>query len=358
VDAPLEGFGWQGLGFSKVTVMTGKAAGRSTYISAVHGKSLLGFGETCPQLFDGVEVGDEVHLDNHNFIAYAHLYLYALNVDTHSISVEGHTAFAPEHAGLRAQCIDHRPIYPQRAGPRLSRREHTGKFEPKMIQILTTHDSRCWPGPSAFYSRKVREHLGDKADERYRLWFVENSPHTVPEIVGLTIVHEGADLWNSRLVDYEGVTAAALRAVTAWAEDGVAPPPNTRYELTEDAGVVLDPSAERRGGVQPLAWATANGGARAEVRVGEPVTFEGRAQMPPGAGTVVEAEWDFAGDNRFVAQPGVDGAAAGIALRATHAYDRPGTYFASFRVGGHQQGKEGVGPPARNNARVRVVVSP
>jgi len=44
---------------------------------------------------------------------------------------------------------------------------------------------------------------------------------------------------------------------------------------------------------------------------------------------------DFEGNGKFVRQGGMDAAAARIALRTTHAYDAPGTYFASFRVGGH-----------------------
>ena len=40
-----------------------------------------------------------------------------------------------------------------------------------------------------------------------------------------------------------------------------------------------------------------------------------------------------------------------------HAYERPGTYFASFRVGSHRDGSAGNKPYARNLARVRIVVT-
>jgi hypothetical protein len=44
-------------------------------------------------------------------------------------------------------------------------------------------------------------------------------------------------------------------------------------------------------------------------------------------------------------------------VQTTHAYARPGTYMACFRVGSHRDGAVGTKSYARNNARVRVVVS-
>jgi hypothetical protein len=41
----------------------------------------------------------------------------------------------------------------------------------------------------------------------------------------------------------------------------------------------------------------------------------------------------------------------------THGYDRPGTYFASFLVGGHRDGLEHRSPAVENVAWVRAVVS-
>jgi hypothetical protein len=108
--------------------------------------------------------------------------------------------------------------------------------------------------------------------------------------------------------------------------------------------------------VQPTAGAAANGGARAEVKVGETVRFVGRAAQPPGAGTIVAAEWDFEGKGAFVRHL-VPGDTADVLVEATHAYAAPGTYFACFRVGAHRNGRDGRAPFARNNARVRVVVT-
>jgi hypothetical protein len=41
---------------------------------------------------------------------------------------------------------------------------------------------------------------------------------------------------------------------------------------------------------------------------------------------------------------------------ATHTYQKPGTYFASFRVGAHRDGAKRKGLAVENLARVRVVV--
>jgi hypothetical protein len=348
----------QRLCFAKVTVLTGKAKGREVYIAQVEGETLFGFGEMAPQLFDGVAPGDEVQVDNRDFIAFAYLYRYAIDVEGYSIhdAATGREQFAPEHGGLRGECVDHRPIYPQRPAPVQNRRDHSGRFTGKMIQVLATHDSMCWPGPSAFYARKVRSHLGDRMDEQYRLWWVENAPHGAPEWLRPAVTPEkDPGVWRSRLVDYNGVTAEALRQLVAWVEEGVPPAASTAYDLTEDGGLLLPPTAARRG-VQPVVTLTANGGVRAEVRVGEPVRFVGVAEQPPGTGVIVAAEWDFEGTGAFVAAP-VDGGGEAVTLEASHTYTRPGTYFASFRVGAHRDGARGRGPLIRNLARVRVVVS-
>jgi hypothetical protein len=101
--------------------------------------------------------------------------------------------------------------------------------------------------------------------------------------------------------------------------------------------------------------ATANGGLRAEVRVGERVKLEGFGEVPPGAGMVVEAAWDFDGKNLWPQKAILAGTETSVQLTSEHAYDLPGTYYPSFRVDSHRLGKEGRFP-VRNLTRVRVVV--
>jgi hypothetical protein len=104
---------------------------------------------------------------------------------------------------------------------------------------------------------------------------------------------------------------------------------------------------------------TANEAERAEVSVGEPVTFEVTAEVPPGAGAVVSAAWDFDGSGTFASQlAGVDGRTNPVQLTTIHAFDRPGTYFPAVRIISHRDGV--VSATSRlipNLGRVRVVVS-
>jgi len=201
----------------------------------------------------------------------------------------------------------------------------------------------------------VHRHAGSAISERYRLWWVENAPHGAPQILGPALTPEkDPGVWQSRLVDYDGVTAQALRDLVAWVEVGIAPPPDTAFTMTNDGGIVLEGDAGRRGGVQPVVAASANGSSRADVKVGEPVRLVGTARQV-GAGTIVAAEWDAQGNGRWV-PANVGGDQPTVTVEVTHVYEQPGTYFASFRVGAHRDGAAGSKPYARNLARVRIVV--
>jgi hypothetical protein len=205
----------------------------------------------------------------------------------------------------------------------------------------------------------VREDLGDKINDHFRMWFVENACHGAPEMIGPMIASEkvAPEVWLSRLVSYDPVTAQALRDLVGWVENGVEPHAYADYQLTRDNQLILPKSAAERRGVQPIVAAKANGGLRAEVQVGETVDFVGVAEQPPNAGSIVGAEWDFEGAGAFVpADARIDGSSAQVEVKATHAYLKPGVYFASFRAGGHCDGAKGQGPSVKNIARVRVVV--
>ena len=101
----------------------------------------------------------------------------------------------------------------------------------------------------------------------------------------------------------------------------------------------MPPTAAARRGVQAVVDLTANGAARAEVEVGQPVSFHAHVEVPPGAGTVVGAQWDFEGTAEYpLAEPGLDGSRATLNVTATHAFAAPGTYFPAVRVTTQRQG--------------------
>jgi hypothetical protein len=242
--------------------------------------------------------------------------------------------------------VDGRPIFPQRPAGLLSGGA-SGRIDGKAIHVVATLDCMVMPAWVPKYQRMVGEQLGDAIDDHYRLWWAENGTHG-----GL----------------YAGITSQALRDLGRWAEDGIAPPNSTAHHFTDDGGIVLAESAAERGGVQPVVQASASGGVRADVKVGETVDFAGSAQQPPGTGTIVYARWEFEGNLEptgwMTAPPAgpeheyeITDDAETIEVEATHSYTKPGTYMASFRVGAHRDGTKGQGVPAENYARVRVVVS-
>ncbi|MDT5276552.1 MAG: hypothetical protein QOG95_3484 [Mycobacterium sp.] len=80
-------------------------------------------------------------------------------------------------------------------------------------------------------------------------------------------------------------------------EDGIEPV-DTAFDYVENK-VILSPDAAQRRGIQAVIAVTVNGSDRAEAAVGEAVELELRATVPPGAGTIVSADWDFDGTGFF-----------------------------------------------------------
>jgi hypothetical protein len=337
---------------SKMTILTGKAAGKELLVCGVDDGVLSPFVERTPGVFEDVEEGDQVLIDNRDFVAFCYYHRYA--------ALEPGVEHEEVQAELAPWGIDGIPIYPQRPDRPSSEAApsaYKAELSSKMIYVQPTLDAQVWPTTIIPYDRKLRENMGDRADDHYRLWFAENSPHGTPEFLGPVLTSEkDPGVWRSRLVSYDGVTAQALRDVVAWVEDGIAPPSYAGAGLSRDNRLVLPATAGERGGVQPVVSASANGRVRAEVRVGETVSFVGVAEQPPGMGAVVSAEWDYEGTGGFEAAE-LDGEPVRVEIPGSHAYTKPGTYFASFRAGAHRQGLKGQGPTVLNLARVRVVVS-
>jgi hypothetical protein len=336
---------------AKVTVLTGVAAGRVLLISGTDDDVLSPFSERTPEMFEGVEVGDQVHVSNRDFVAFCYYHRYAVQDPAFPQRID--PAFEP-------WAVDGAAVYPQRPMRPFSPAAPTsykGTLTNKMIYVQPTLDTQVWPTTISPYHQMIQDNLGERADDHFRLWFVENSPHGAPEFLGPALTSEkDPGVWTSRLVSYDGVTAQALRDVVRWTEDGVAPPSYQGYSgLSRDNALPLPKTAAERGGVQPVVTAQANGSARADVKVGEPVNFLGTAEQPPGMGTVVRAEWDFGGRGAFESFD-IGTPASSIDVKAEHAYTEPGTYFASFRVGAYRDGTT-TGPTTDNLARVRIVVT-
>ncbi|MFC0220198.1 PKD domain-containing protein [Pseudochelatococcus lubricantis] len=276
-------------------------------------------------------VGDAVRVDNSNFLA----------LETY----HRHQVPGPDFVGWD-QFRDGagQPIYPQRRliSPGIvasaAGSVPTGRINGKMIVVASLLDREAFPWQADWYRKQAARHLGEAADDSFRLWFSENALHG-----------DEAKLEDgSRVISYEGMLHQALRDLAAWVEDGIEPPASTGYRV-EDAQIVPAITADERQGVQPLITLSTD---LIKAKAGEEVNFEGRIAPPAGGGTPIAADWDFEGTGDY--QPGK----AGDTVQATHTYTRPGTYFVSLRGASRRNGDDGT-PYAvlPNIARARVVVS-
>ena len=200
----------------------------------------------------------------------------------------------------------------------------SGKFKGKMILLESMMDQDAFPWQADWYRSKVKANLGERLDDNFRVWFTEHALH------GDVDVQEDP----THTVPYIGVLQQALRDVSAWVEKGIAPPASTAYKVVDGQIVVPSAAAERKG-VQPVVSVTANGRARADVATAMPVKFVATIQMPPGAGKVMNARWEFEGEKDFplvqeIKPSDVQDSGALVTLTMTHTFAKPGTYFPRF----------------------------
>jgi hypothetical protein len=163
----------------------------------------------------------------------------------------------------------------------------------------------------------------------------------------------------TRTISYIGALHQALRDLADWVERGVAPPESTNYKVV-DGQVVIPPSAGERGGIQPVVSVTANGSERAEVAPGETVTLVAKVSVPPHAGRIVAAAWDFDGKGTYPSTVDLAKAQSSgndLTITVTHGFAQPGTYFPVLRAALQRKGDQRTNyGRIQNLGRVRVVV--
>ena len=341
-----------------VIFTSGAAAGKTAPLGRVasDGKGQVGLvfesvGDTIDVMADSavvdlVEAGDEVRIDNSRFLA---------------LQTYHRHQFPPANADFDYPDVydyfrnpDGTPKYPQRgvdigAAGTLGATGQipTGRFNGKMIVVECLHDGDALPWQADWYRKKVEAVEGPRVDETYRLWYVDNANHTDPT----TATQE------THAVAYSGTVQYVLRELSAWIEQGIVPPATTEYTV-QDGQVRVPASAAERRGIQPLVHLEVNGGDRAEVAVGDVVSFTAEIGVPPSPGTVVSAKWDFEGLGTY---PDIaeleDPTSETVHVNAIHAFTSPGTYFPALRVASQRERNSST-PFARslNLGRVRVVV--
>jgi hypothetical protein len=333
---------------ASLIIKSGEAEGCVVYIAGAFEKFvLIAFGEEHFEKLAKVKAGDQIEIDNS-------VYLAAQTYHRHQIpsaDYYGYDQFRDD---------DGKPIYPQRAELLCDRYAKStvarlnGQFDGKMIVVNMLMDEIAYPWGAEWYRSKIKEVLGDKCDDNYRLWYIDHSMHVPPVVSKI----DTPPVITTRIINYGGVLQQALRDLSAWVEKGIAPPASSVYKIL-DAQVEVPSTATERKGIQPVVNLTVNGGERADVKVGKKVKFSADIETPPGTGTIVGAEWDFLGEGNYpVVEQLTDTKKTKIKVKTTHAFSEPGTYFPAIRVASQRQGD----PKTRyariqNIARVRVVVT-
>ncbi|NHJ22757.1 MAG: hypothetical protein EAX91_17570 [Candidatus Lokiarchaeota archaeon] len=333
---------------ASLILRSGEAEGCVVYIAGAFEKfALIAFGEEHFEELAKVKAGDKVEIDNS-------VYLAAQTYHRHQIP-------SPDYYGYDQFRDDNgNPIYPQRAELLCNRYAEsvvarlTGQFDGKMIVVNMLMDEIAYPWGAEWYRSKIKDALGDKFDDIYRLWYIDHSMHTPPVVTK----YDTPPVITTRIINYGGVLQQAIRDLSAWVEKGIAPPASSIYKMM-GAQVEVPLTAVERKGIQPVVNLTVNGGERADVNVGKKLTFSAVIKAPPNTGYVVGAEWDFEGSGDYpVTEKLKNTRSTRVEVKQTYSFSEPGTYFPAIRVTSHRQG-DPITRHARiqNIGRVRVVVT-
>lgn len=299
-----------------VYVLTGKAAGKRVNFNEFHNNTLAVseyFG--CDDMMDvmaSLEVGDEVLLDNSDYVAATDYHLHAL----------------PE--GGYAGYFD---CYKKDGSPKYVQRDHvvnvtgvggkmTGDFDCKMIVEGAYCDESAFPYQSAWYRDKVYKVQGkNRADKNYRLQLIDNALHddrAEPVSVELNYV-TNCQAINQCILD-----------VAAWVEKGIEPPAQSQF--TQDRGkLTFSNSADDRKGIQNVCSISVNGKKKLTVKIGEKVKFNAEIEIPEGAGELTNIEWSFEGEKDFPVK-------TGVVTEAEHTFNKAGTYRVVMRAYNERNG--------------------
>lgn len=325
---------------------SGEGKGQHAPLGTVNGKIVSFRLGALPQVVSRFKVGDAVTIDNSNYIA-------TLTYYRHSLPKQGSLHDFPAAFGSFRNA-DGSPKYPQRAinvglgQQNLNPGVPLGKINGKMIVVENLMDGDAFPWMAVWYQAKVRDAMGAAFNDNFRLWVNDHAQHTAPASTAMM----------THVVSYQGILEQGLRDLSAWVEKGVVPPASTSVTV-KDGQVIVPSSAAARKGIQPTVELKVNGGARADVAVGQPVNFTATIETPPGTGSVAAIDWDFDGTGTYPTAGEVrDTKAAKATVTASHTYTKSGTYFAAIRATAHRHG-DAKTPYERvqNLGRVRVVVT-
>ncbi|MCD8353867.1 MAG: hypothetical protein LUC47_06105 [Clostridiales bacterium] len=330
----------------KIKVLTGKAAGKEQPVESLeHGVIVVSSafdGQNSGNALEGLAVGDEVMIDNSDYLAMQTLQRHQVPDETYYVydqyRNEDGTPKYPQIPMLIA------PLIAQNGGGTVP----NGKINSKIIVNCSLLDESALPWHGDWYRSRVREAKGDDKDWM-RLYYNDNCIHD----------DRAGYLDDAQFtVDYLGMLHQSLFDLADWVEKGIEPPANTQYRVN-DGQVEMDNSPARQG-LQPVVHSWANGQERVRVKVGETVHFTAEIEATPGGGAVTYAAWDFEKTNDFsnsleLHPVTADGSKATVS--ADHAFQTPGTWFPVIKVQSSRSGStEDIFTQCKNLSKVRVIV--
>lgn len=332
----------------RIRVLSGDATGKESAIDTIEDGvitvSSAFDGSNGKDALEGLAVGDQIMIDNSDYLAMQTLQRHQVPDETYHVYDQYRNADGtPKYPQLPVLIG---PVIAQNGGGSVP----TGDIHGKVIALCSLLDESALPWHGDWYLHAVERHLGDKTGDQFRLYYNDNCIHD--DRAG--ILQGGAQY----TVDYLGMLHQALMDVAAWCEKGIAPVPNTVYTY-DDGQIELPDGAKERGGLQPVAYAFANGEKCARVKVNEMVTFTAEIEAPEGTGKITEAAWDFEKTDDFSHAEKLELSEDGSRARVTaaHAFAAPGVYFPVIKVKSNRQGTlDDIFTQCKNLDRVRVIV--
>ncbi len=322
-----------------LVALTGAAAGTTLPIWHGKGPAITLIATADPAAAMAIGPGDRVRIDN----------AWPLALQTyHRHQLPGEDGY---YGWDQFRGSDGKPLYPQRSvqiGPvgtaNAAGDVINGTVHGKVLTLACLMDIDSFPWQADWYRSAVKAAMGEPVTDTFGIYFIDNAHHENPM----------TPLARTHAISYGGALQQALRDVSAWVEQGVRPR-DTAYSVKDTQVLVSDDAAQRMG-IQPVIALTANDQQRAEATAGEVVRLDAVITMPPGAGKVVSAQWDYDGSGTFADEADIVTGET-VTISTSHTWDNPGTHFAVLRVAGQRDGDRQT-PYGRvqNLARVRVVV--
>ena len=257
---------------------------------------MLGFGGMSIPALEAIEPGDTVEIDNSDYLA--------------AQTYHRHQDPGPEYPVWdQFKAPDGTHLYPQR--PLVKGYDQVGEgnswqsgaFTCKVISVNCLMDEAAFPWQADWYRQRVIAQHGPGYRDRYRLWFVDRAMHVNPS--RYLSPNEGNQPQqdhgptDTQIVAYNGVLHQALRDVAAWAERGRRAAGRDQLPRRGRPGRGAAHGRRAPAACNRSSRSRSTAASAADVAVGEPVELVGDVEVPPGAGVVVSAEWDYDGSGTY-----------------------------------------------------------